>query len=227
VTQPQVTRAAVLGALAAAALAVAVIAVVRAPHAGPPRRAAARPGAAAAPPAASPLRLVAGSGLVNGIYTRYPHTTAGAVSAATEFVAELGSTLEPDRAAAIARLIADPSYPGAAEDAAQGALRTRRQLGLALTGSLQPGTGVALVPVMFQLRDVSAGRMTVLLLFDYTEILPSAVRVRLGAAAAGVSWTAAGWRLLTPAGGDLSGLVAAPGTAAAARKGWEAMTDGV
>jgi hypothetical protein len=220
---------AVLGVLAVAALAIAII-VVRAQHAGSAaRRPAARPRpAAAAPqPAASPLRLAAGSGLVNGIYTKYPHTTAGAVSAATEFVTELGSTLEPDRAATIARLIADPSYTGAAQDAAQGTFSTRRQLGLSVTGSLRPGTAVALVPVMFQLRDVSTGRVTVLLLFDYTEIIPSAVRVHLGVIGAEVSWTAAGWRLLPSADGDLSGLVAVPGTAGAARKGWKAMTDGV
>jgi hypothetical protein len=80
----------------------------------------------ALPPAARPLRLVPGAGLVNGIYASYPHSTAGAVSAATEFLTELGSTLEPDRAATIARLTADPSYPQAGPDAARGTVSTRR-----------------------------------------------------------------------------------------------------
>jgi hypothetical protein len=191
------------------------------------RRATARPGSAAAVSAvAHPLRLVAGSGLMNGIYTRYPHSTAGAVSAAAEFITELGCTIDPDRAAAIARLIADPSYRGAAQDAVRGAIGTRRQLRLPAAGSL-PGTAVLLVPVMYQLRDVTAGRLTVLLLFDYTEILPSVIRERLGVTAARMNWTPAGWRLLQPADSDLSALLATPGTASAVRKGWKVMTDAV
>jgi hypothetical protein len=228
VTLPRATRlrrAAAIGALAAAALA-ATAGVMLAPHASRPRPAA-RPLRAAPPPAAGSLRLVPGASLVNGIYTRYPHSTAGAVSAATEFLTELGSTLEPDRAATIARLAADPSYPQAGPDAARGTVGTRRQLGLPATGSLPPATAVLLVPVMYQLRDVTADRLTVLLLFDYTETVPAAIREHLGVTAARLNWTPDGWRLMQPAAGDLSGLLATPGTTGAARKGWKALTNAV
>jgi len=187
---------------------------------------AARPRAATTPSAAPrPLPLAAGSRLVNGMYTWYPHSTAGAVSAAVEFVTELGSTLEPDRAATIARLAADPSYSGAAEAAALGAVGTRRQLGLPAAGPPPAGTAVLLVPVMYQLRNVTADRLTVLLLFNYTETVPSSIREHLGVTAAHMNWTPAGWRLLQPAGSDPSAPLATPGTADATAKGWEAMTN--
>ena len=93
---------------------------------------------------------------VNGIYTRYPRTEAGAVSAAVEFITELGSTLDPDRAATVARLTADSSYRAAAQDAAASAIAARHALGLPPSGPLPPGTGAFLVPVMYQLHAGSA-----------------------------------------------------------------------
>jgi hypothetical protein len=229
-TLPRMTRlrraVAVCAGLAAAAL-VVTAGVMLAAHPGRAvPRSAARPHHAA-PRHLQPVRLVAGAGLVNGIYTRYPHSTAGAVSAAAEFVTELGSTLEPDRAATIARLTADPSYTQAGPDAASGTVSTRRQLGLPATGSLPPATAVLLVPVMCQLRDVTADRLTVLLLFDYTETAPAAISEHLGVTAARMNWTADGWRMLQPAAGDLSALLATPGTPAAARKGWKALSNAV
>jgi hypothetical protein len=195
----------------------------------PPRPAAAA--SAAAGPAASgpaPLRLITGSRLVNGIRTAYPRSPAGAVSAAVEFVTELDSTLEPDRAATVARLTASPSYPAAAQDAAAGTITARRALGLPATGPVPPGTAVYLVPVMYQLRGVAASQLTVLLLFDYTQMTAAAIQEHLGLTAVRLGWTPDGWRLLAPAdrsGPGLSGLLATPGTAGATAKGWKAMTD--
>jgi hypothetical protein len=219
---------AALAALAAVAVAVSLVA-------GPAprgRAAAARP---SHPGPASPrtvlggppLRLVAGTQPVNGLDLGYPHSATGAVSAAVEFVTELGSTLDPDRAAAVARLVADPSYPAAAVAAAQGVAAARQRLGLPAAGPLPPGTAVSLVPAMFQLRDVTPGQVSVLLLFDYTAMAPRGISERLGAMAAAMHWTSSGWKLLQPDGPDVSGLIATPGTAAAAAKGWKAMTNGM
>jgi len=218
--------AAVAGVLAVAAL------VVNADRAQHPRASAGRPGgranansaSAAAPHPASSLRLASGSRLVDGLYLGYPDSTAGAVSAAVEFSTELGSTLDPARAATIARLAAYPSYAGAPDDAARGAASTRRRLGLPVTGPLPPGTGVFLVPVMYQVRDFTAGQMTVLLLFTYTAVVPAGIQEHLGATEVGLRWTGTDWRLLKPGSSQLSGLIATPGTAGAAAKGWEAMT---
>jgi hypothetical protein len=175
----------------------------------------------------TPLRLVAGTQPVNGLDLSYPHSAVGAVSAAVGFVTELDSTLDPDRAAAVARLVADPSYPAAPGAAAQGVTATRRRFGLPVAGPLPPGTAVSLVPTMFQLRDVTQDQVTVLLLFNYTAMVPRGISERLGAMAAAMHWTPAGWKLLQPGAPDTSGLIATPGTAAAAAQGWKAMTNGL
>lgn len=178
-------------------------------------------------PASGPLHLVTGSGLVNGIYTDYPHSQAGAVSAAVEFMTELGSALNPDRAAAVARLAADRSYRTAPQDAAASAIAARRALGLPASGPLPPATAAFLVPVMYQLRGVSPGQLTVLLLYDYTLTTPSGVAEHVGVTAVRLTWTPVSWRLLRPSGHYLAALLATPGTASATAKGWEAMTDGM
>jgi hypothetical protein len=175
------------------------------------------------------LHLVLGSQLMSGIYTRYPRSRAGAISAAVEFVTELGSTLDPDAAATVARLTASPSYAAAAQDAAAGAVASRRKLGLRAAGPVPPGTAVVLVPVMYQLRDASPAQLTVLLLFDYTQMTAAGIREHLGVTRVRLGWTTASWRLLPPVGTEsgpaLTGLLATPGTASATAKGWEAMTD--
>jgi hypothetical protein len=179
---------------------------------------------APAAPRAQTLRLVTGSGWVNGVYTNYPRTQVGAVSAAVEFLTEIGSTLSPDRAATVARLAADRSYLAAANDAAASAIAARRALGLPTTGLLPPGTAAFLVPVMYQLRAVSANGLTVLLLSDYTLTAPSGVAEHLGVTAVRLTWTQGGWRLLRPPAVDLAALFATPGTGSATAKGWKAMT---
>jgi hypothetical protein len=196
----------------------------------PARPAAAAPaaGSAAAPAGPAPLHLVTGSHLVDGVLTRYPRSQAGFVSAAVEFTTELGSTLEPARAAAIARLAASPSYPAAAQAATTQAIAVRRNLGLPAAGSVPPDTAVFLVPVMYQLRAVSPDQVTVLLLFDYTKTTAAGIHDQLGVTAVRLGWTPASWRLLPPAGSgpsapELSALIATPGSAAAAAHGWKAM----
>src|SRR5260370_30441044 len=103
-----------------------------------------------APPASHPLVLVTGSRWVNGIYTRYPATLAGAVSAAVDFMTHPGSTLDPDRAATVARLTADHSYLAAQNDPAASAIAARRAVSLPPSGPLPPGAAAFLLPGMYQ-----------------------------------------------------------------------------
>ncbi len=127
----------------------------------------------------------------------------------------------------MARLTADGSYHGAAQDAAASAIAARRALGLPVSGSLPPGTGAFLVPVMYQLQGTTADQPTVLLLYDYTLTARSGAAEHVGVSAVRLTWTPASWRLLTPSAHDLAMLLATPGTAAAAAKGWKAMTNGL
>lgn len=219
----------------ACALAVSVVLAVLAMSVAAGRDASHQGAAWPSRPAAaegSPLRLVTGTAWVNGMYTRYPHTQAGAVSAAVEFMTELGSTLDPDRAATVARLAADLSYHAAAQDAAASAIAARRLFGLPGSGPLPQGTAAFLVPVMYQVRGqaggaVGAGQLTVLLLFDYTMTARSGITEHLGVTAVRLAWTPASWRLLPRPAQGVAALLATPGTAGAAAKGWEAMSDGM
>ena len=197
------------------------------PSAAPPTVNPATPGPAAIHDRAA-LQLVTGSHLVNGIYTDYPRSPAGAVSLAVEVVTQLGSTLQPDRAATIARLTASPTYAAAAQDAAAGTITARRAVGLGPGAPVPPGTAVATVPVMYQLRDVSRSQLTVLLLFEYTQIMQAGIADHPGVTAVRLGWTSAGWRLLPPVAGPgpaSAALVTTPGTPAATALGWKAMTD--
>jgi hypothetical protein len=242
ISREPATRVTAVFAVVLALGIVAVLAIL-ASHvvAGGHRSAARHPGhpgpsAASRPPApkGSPLRLTTGTGWVNGIYTRYPRTFAGAVSAAVEFITELGSTLNPDRAATVARLTADSSYRSAAQDAAASVIAARRALGVPASGPLPDGTGAFLVPVMYQLREAGPasgsgfrGGLTVLLLYNYTLTAQSGAAEHVGVTAVRLTWTPASWRMLTPPAHDLAALLAMPGTAEATAKGWEAMTNGL
>ena len=96
------------------------------------------------PAASGPLQVVQGRELVNGVYLGFPHSTAGAVSAADYVVSEVFSTLDPDRAAAVMRLTAAPSYADAPQQAAQGAASDRQDLGIAASGPVPAGYSLVL-----------------------------------------------------------------------------------
>lgn len=218
-----------VGALVAAGI---VIATSAHHHRGAPAALRSRPrpsGSAGAGQALSPavspsgpIRLVQGSRLVNGVYVGYPHSTSGAVSAGVEYMTEVDSTLDPDRSAAVARLIADPSYAQAPQQLAADTRQARESLGLPASGPIPAGASVQIDPVEYQLRDVGADRITVLLLADYTTTTMTAgSSTRVIAVPMSLHWQAGDWRALAPAGGDDSALAAQPGTAQAAARGWQ------
>lgn len=117
------------------------------------------------------LKIVQGDQLIDGLHVGYPHSEVGAVSAAAEYWTQLGSTLDPDRAATIARLAADPTWADGPAQLAKGPVATRQELGLLTTGSVPAGDSVQLEPVEYQLRNTSADSTTVLLHADDTMSL--------------------------------------------------------
>ena len=184
--------------------------------------------ASPAPSAAltGPIQIIQGSQLVNGVYLGFPHTTQGAVSAAEEFMAQIGSTFDPDRASAVLRLTADPSYPSGPQDFAEGTISERGQLGLPGIGQLPSGASVVLDPVEYQVRDVTPDQVTVLLLADDVLTLPSqGTQTRVGVYPLRMHWAEDDWKILRP--GTRTSYVhlsAVPGTAQAAGLGWQEMT---
>lgn len=172
-----------------------------------------------------PIRLVQGTQLVNGLYVEFPHSTVGAISAADEYITALGSTLDPDRAATVARLAADPSYTTAQTDAATGTKNSRTSLGLPATGAVPPGYSIEVDAVAYQLKSESANNAEVLLLAYFTEATPSQGTVAHTAVFPMVMhWAAGDWKFLPMDSTDYSVLAVQPGSAQAASDGWTNFT---
>lgn len=171
---------------------------------------------------AAPLRLVPGAKTVDGVAVQYPHSTVGAVSAAIEYWAQLGSTLDPDRARKIGARIAVRSWRNAGDDLAQGPVNTRRQLGLPAIGPVPPGASISLGPVAYQLRDAQPDSVTVLVLAYLVTTTPVVgPQSRLGVFPAPLRWDSGDWRLdVDQTGADYRSLQVAPGSPAAAAAGW-------
>ncbi|WP_194904789.1 hypothetical protein [Catenulispora rubra] len=168
-----------------------------------------------------------GANLVNGMYVGYPHTAVGAVSAAVEFWTQIGSTLDPDRAAAVGRLTADPAWTTAPADLAKGPIATRKALGLPASGQVPSGSSVVLSPVQYQVRSQGTDEDSVLLLCDYTTSTPDAgTQTRIGVFPITLHWAAADWKVTdtTADTTDYSSLSATPGSAQATANGWQDFT---
>ena len=171
---------------------------------------------------AAPFELPRGSKLVNGVSVGYPHTLAGAVSAASEYMTDLGSTLDPDRTAAVMRLVADPSYTGGPAEWAKGTSDARASLGLPVSGLLPSAAAVMLGPAEYQVRDASDDQVTVLLLARYTTSLPGAGTKSSDAVfPLRMHWAGGDWKVLKPDGTSYTNLAAAPGSDQANSLGWQ------
>ena len=229
--------AAVVALLAAVAVGVAIESQLgpRAPRTYAPPAAIPLPGAPTpAPSSSSPkpapssvlngsLELVEGRQLVNGVRIGYPHSTVGAVSASVEYMRQIGSTLDADRAAAVGRLVADQSWSDAPQQLAQGPAATRKQLGLPATGQAPANASVVLSPVEYQVQSATADDAKVLLLATYTTSSPGqGIQTRMGVYPLEMKWSAGDWHILTPSDNtDYSGLSAQPESPDASAKGWQ------
>lgn len=170
----------------------------------------------------APVALIRGSQLVNGVSVGYPHTLAGAVSAASEYMTDLGSTLDPDRTATVMRLVADPSYTDGPAEWAKGTSDARASLGLPVSGLLPSAAAVMLGPAEYQVRDASDDQVTVLLLARYTMSLPGTGTKSSDAVfPLRMHWAGGDWKVLKPDGTTFTSLAAAPGSDQANSLGWQ------
>jgi hypothetical protein len=170
--------------------------------------------------------VIQGRELINGVYLGYPASTQGAVSAAAEFMTQIGSTLDPDRAAAILRLVADPSYSSGPQDFAQGTASERSDLGLPISGPAPAGASVVLEPAEYQARAITGRQATVLLLADDVITLPEqGTQTRIGVYPLRMHWAEGDWKILQPDNAtSYSPLSAEPGSPQAAAIGWQELT---
>lgn len=181
-----------------------------------------RPSGAAA--LSGPLAVIAGKQVINGVELGFPHSTAGAVSAATDAAGEVFSTLDPDRAAAVMRLTADASYADAPQQAAHGAVSDRQYLGVPAAGPVPAGYSLVTEPVEYQVRDVTADFVLVLLLADFTTTQPGeGTQTRIAVFPFPMSWAAGDWKAADPGSASYLSLAAEPFSPQAAALGWQGL----
>jgi hypothetical protein len=199
------------------------------PAASPPASRTAAASGTSTPPAGStgsqltgPVQLVASRKQVSGVALGWPHSEAGAISAADAAETELLSTLNPDRAAAVMRLIADPGYSSAPQQAAQGVTADRTSLGIPATGPVPSGDSLQTVPVEVQVRDVTPGQVTVLFLGDFIgTVSGQGTQTRIGVFPVAVRWSGGDWHMLPSPAENYESLTADPGSPQAAALGWQ------
>lgn len=211
-----------------AASAPAVAPTGTAPLAPSGSAATAAAGTVQAPPE-GPLHLPAATGNIAGVPVGYPHTTSGAISAAYHFTQALGSTLSPDRGAAIAHIVTDPSYSGATDAVAAAIAGTRQRLGLparvpTTESAFFLGTPSAYLPQGQPSRD----DVDVYLLVRINTYSPTAGNdVSVQMVDAPMHWNGSDWRLATPhdvAPATRTRLTVDPNGPTAAALGWRQLS---
>jgi hypothetical protein len=204
---------------AATAIVVVVVVVVVTVAAGP---SSSRPQVTQLATPHGPVTLVPGARVTDGVQLGFPHTTVGAISAAADLVSEVSGSLDPSHAEAAMQLLAASSYPTAPYDAAIGAESLRQQLGLAATGPVPPGYAVGITAAEYQVRDVTAKSVMVVLLLkvSFTEPGPKDSQ-RIGVVPFLMRWERGDWKDAGHTGGQYLQLAVTPFSSRAAALGWK------
>lgn len=213
----------VCGAAASAAIVVVLIIVAASPDSSHAARSTPADQATAPRPPNGPVTLIPGSKVINGVQVGFPHSTAGAISAAAAVMSEV-FTLDPGHAAEVMRLTAEPSTSGsAAKEAAQGEQSFRTYLGAPATGPLPAGYSAHFVAVEYQVRDVTTDKVVVILLWQADLQRPSvAESLRLGAWSFVMRWEHRDWKIASPSfDPSPMNLTATPNSPKAASLGWK------
>jgi hypothetical protein len=165
--------------------------------------------------------LIPGARVIDGVQLGFPHTTVGAISAAAYLVSETYS-LDPSHAEAAMQLLADSAYPTAPSDAALGAETVRQSLGLAATGPVPVGYAMSLTAVEYQVRDVTADKVLVVLLCDFFSSEPGPKDDHsIGVFPFLMHWEHGDWKDAGDTGPQYLSLYATPDSAQAAKLGWK------
>lgn len=173
-----------------------------------------------------PISLVHGARVAVGIEVGFPHTPVGAVSAASEYVDAAASTLDPDYAASVMRVAGDPGNTALPASLATSIVKLRGDLQLRTDGPLDPPVTFQTTAQMYQLRNVAADDVLVLLLTDSTFInAHGGTAQTTGVFPMRMRWIAGDWKVgaIGRTGQDYSALAAGPDTQAAVKLGWLAL----
>lgn len=184
------------------------------------------PSTSPAPVPPDAVSLIQGARLAGGIEVGYPHSIVGAISAAAEDLDAVASTLDPDYAASVMRVAGDPANPTLPADLASSTVKLRADLQLPASGPLDPPVAFQTTAQMYQLRDVTADNVLVLLLTDSTFInAHDGIAQTTGVFPVRMHWSNGDWKLASIGGTaqDYSGLAATPDTQTAIDHGWLAL----
>jgi len=226
------TRRLLPAALAVGALLVATLVAVPLlathrthPDAGPATTSPS-PTASPVPVPSGAAMLVQGARLADGIEVGYPHTIIGAISAASDYLDAVASTLDPDYAASVMRVASDPANPALPANLAASTVTLRADLQLPTGGPLAAPIAFQTIAEMYQLRDATANDVLVLLLTDSTFVnAHGGMAQTTGVFPVRMHWTAGDWKLASIGGANenYSSLDATPDTQTAAGQGWLAL----
>ncbi|HTJ66708.1 MAG TPA: hypothetical protein VL551_04195 [Actinospica sp.] len=172
------------------------------------------------------MTVVQGARLADGVETGYPHTTIGAISAAAEYLDAAASTLDPDYAASVMRVVGDPGSSALPTNLAESTVRLRADLQLPTSGPLNPPITFQTTAQMYQLRNAAVDSALVLLLTESTFVnAHGGTAQTTGVFPVRMVWARGDWKLhaIGADAQDYSGLVAAPDTQKAANEGWKAL----
>lgn len=189
-----------------------------------PAHQAPAPPSAAAP--SGPISLVHGARVADGIEVGFPHTIVGAVSAASEYVDAAASTLDPDYAASVMRLAGDPGNAALPSNLATSVVKLRSELQLRSDRPLASSVTFQTTAQMYQLRNVAADDVLVLLLTDSTFVnAQGGTAQTTGVFPVQMRWIAGDWKIgaIGRTGQDYSALAATPDTQEAVKLGWLAL----
>jgi hypothetical protein len=117
-----------------------------------------------APVPSGAVTLAQGARLADGIEIGYPHTILGAISAASDYLDAVASTLDPDYAASVMRVAGDPANGALPVNLAASTVTLRADLQLPTGGPLDAPIAFQTIAEMYQLRDTTANDVLVLLL---------------------------------------------------------------
>jgi hypothetical protein len=170
-----------------------------------------------------PIAVVRGKYPLDGVQRGFPHSTAGAISAAAAVVSEV-FTLDENYAAFVTSLSADSSYPNASKAAAEGARSLRKYLRIRLTGQPPAGYSAHFQAEEFQVRNVTANKVMVLLLCKATFTLPGGgTRGWIAVYPFLMHWEYGDWKDAGHTAPTYLKLAATPYTNRAASLGWKGL----
>jgi hypothetical protein len=127
------------------------------------------------------------------IFHGYEYSYTGAVSAASDWLAAYGSSLDPDYSERLAASLLAEDAEQTPDDWSQWPVGKREDLGAPESGDLDAGWGLTATPMAYQTRNETSTELTVVLLVRLTGTSPYGSTSRNGILYMDLVWTGQDW----------------------------------